>query len=146
MLAKGLKDIPTSPIPASNRGLLTDFNSFARNMRFKCRFANSDCKTYPFHVKSSWQPPPQPSVANESYLERTKFEIATVVFFDTRDSLRARQRQKLKKRKYQKRVLEVEIGSFTSLVFGTNGVIGEECKRFMKHLFNFSGETGREGC
>ena len=40
LLPKGLKDIPTSPIPASNTGLLTDFNNFARNMRFKCRFAN----------------------------------------------------------------------------------------------------------
>ena len=39
-----------------------------------------------------------------------------------------------KKRKYQQRVLDVEIGSFTPLVFGTNGGMGNECQRFLKHL------------
>ncbi|XP_068684892.1 uncharacterized protein [Montipora foliosa] len=39
-----------------------------------------------------------------------------------------------KKRKYQQRVLEVEMGSFTPLVFGTNGGMGNECQRFLKHL------------
>ena len=38
-----------------------------------------------------------------------------------------------KKRKYQQRVLEVEMGSFTAIIFGTNGGMGEECKVFMKH-------------
>ena len=39
-----------------------------------------------------------------------------------------------KKRKYQQRVLDVEMGSFISLVFGTNGGMGTECQRFVKHL------------
>lgn len=39
-----------------------------------------------------------------------------------------------KKRKYQQRVLDVEMGSFTPLVFGTNGGMGTECQRFLKHL------------
>ena len=39
-----------------------------------------------------------------------------------------------KKRKYQQRVLDVEMGSFTPLVFGTNGGMGNECQRFLKHL------------
>ena len=39
-----------------------------------------------------------------------------------------------KKRKYKQRVLEVEMGSFTPLVFGTNGGMGNECQRFLKHL------------
>ena len=47
-----------------------------------------------------------------------------------------------KKRKYQHRVLEVEMGSFTALIFGTNGGMGEERKMFTKQ---FSGEIGREG-
>ena len=38
-----------------------------------------------------------------------------------------------KKRKYQQRVLDVEMGSFTPLVFGTNSGMGTEC-RFLKHL------------
>ena len=39
-----------------------------------------------------------------------------------------------KKRKYQQRVLDVEMGSFTSLVFGTNGGVLVECQMFLKHL------------
>ena len=39
-----------------------------------------------------------------------------------------------KKRKYKQRVLDVEMGSFTPLVFGTNGGMGNECQRFLKHL------------
>ena len=39
-----------------------------------------------------------------------------------------------KKRKYQQRVLVVEMGSFRSYVFGTNGGMGNECQRFLKHL------------
>ena len=39
-----------------------------------------------------------------------------------------------KKRKYQQRVLDVEMGSFTPLVFGTNGGMGTESHRFLTHL------------
>ena len=39
-----------------------------------------------------------------------------------------------KKRSYLQRVLEVEHGSFTPLVFGTNGSMGDECSLFLKTL------------
>ena len=39
-----------------------------------------------------------------------------------------------KERKYQQRVLDVEMGSFIPLVFGTNGGMGTECHHFLKHL------------
>ena len=39
-----------------------------------------------------------------------------------------------KKRKYQQRVLDVETGSLTPLVFGTNGGMGVECQMFLRHL------------
>ena len=42
--------------------------------------------------------------------------------------------QKEKKRKYQQRVLDVEIGSFTHLVFGTKGGMGSECTQLFKPL------------
>ena len=42
--------------------------------------------------------------------------------------------EKEKKRKYQQRVIDVEIGSFTPLVFGTNGGMGKECKLFLSNL------------
>ena len=42
--------------------------------------------------------------------------------------------EKEKKRKYQQRVIDVEMGSFTPLVFGTNGGTGKECKLFLSNL------------
>ena len=65
-------------------------------MRLQYIFADSTGKPHPFHVKSNCQPPPQPSVALESYLERTKFEIASITFSNEKDYLSARQREALK--------------------------------------------------
>ena len=39
-----------------------------------------------------------------------------------------------KKRKYQQRVLDVQMASFTPLVFGTNGGMGVKCNCFVKRL------------
>ena len=50
-----------------------------------------------------------------------------------------------RKRKYQQKVLEVEMGAFTPLIFGTNGGMGEECKMFMKHLAEKLAEKDVEG-
>ena len=47
-----------------------------------------------------------------------------------------RQHEQAKKREYMERVLQVENGSFTPLVFGTNGGLGEECQRFLQTLAN----------
>ena len=43
-------------------------------------FANSKSNPHAFHVISNWPPPHQQSVALENYLERTKLEIANIVF------------------------------------------------------------------
>ena len=96
LLAKGLKFIPTPKKPASQRNLLRDFNSFARSMRLKYIFADSKSNPHPFYVRSNWQPPPQPSVALENYLEQTKLEIANITFTDVKDNLSAKERQALK--------------------------------------------------
>ena len=42
-----------------------------------------------------------------------------------------RRHEEAKKLEYLERVLEVEHGSFTCLIFGTNGSFGEECKQFL---------------
>ena len=42
--------------------------------------------------------------------------------------------QEEKKRNYQQRLLDVEMGSFTPLVFGTNGGMGADCNCFLKSL------------
>ena len=96
LLAKDLKVIPTSLKPASHKNLLKNFEAFTRSMRLQYIFASSKSKPHPFHVKSIWHPPPQPSVALESYLERTKYENASSTFSSGRDNLSAKQRQALK--------------------------------------------------
>ena len=45
-----------------------------------------------------------------------------------------KQHESEKKKKYTKRVLEVEQGTFTPLVFSTTGGMGPECKVYHKHL------------
>ena len=45
-----------------------------------------------------------------------------------------RQHELAKKREYMQRVLDVEQGSFTPLVFGTNGGMGNECRKFTDEL------------
>ena len=47
-----------------------------------------------------------------------------------------KEHEKEKKRKYQQRILEVEMGTFTPLVFGTNGGMGSDCQMFLKNLTN----------
>ena len=47
-----------------------------------------------------------------------------------------RQHEQAKKREYMERVLQVENGSFTPLIFGTNGGLGHECQTFIQTLGN----------
>ena len=49
-------------------------------------------------------------------------------------SVQFRRHEDAKKREYLQRVLEVENGTFTPLIFGTNGGVGEECHRFLSQL------------
>ena len=42
--------------------------------------------------------------------------------------------QQEKKRSYNQRCMEVENGTFTPLVFGTNGGVGSECSMFLATL------------
>ena len=39
-----------------------------------------------------------------------------------------------KKRKYNQRVIDVEMGAFTPLLFGTNGGMGLDCQNFLRTL------------
>lgn len=50
----------------------------------------------PFHVKSNWEPPIQPSVALETYLEGVKIQLAKVKIFKPRNNLPHRERQAIK--------------------------------------------------
>ena len=46
--------------------------------------------------------------------------------------------------KYQRRVLDFEMGSFTPLVFGTNGGMGADCNCFLKRLAEELSEKNEE--
>ena len=65
LLSRGLKFIPTPVTTESNirRELLKDFDLFARRMRLHYIYYGKEREPHPFHVKSDWNPPVQPSVA-----------------------------------------------------------------------------------
>ena len=78
VLSRGLKFIPTSVTNAGHvrEELLKDFNAFARRMRLQYIFHGKDKEQHPFHVKADWEPPVQPSVTLETYLEEVKLQLA----------------------------------------------------------------------
>ena len=47
---------------------------------------------HPFHVKSTWQPPIQNSVALERYLDKTKLELVSTVSHAPLDNISANER------------------------------------------------------
>ena len=59
---------------------------FARRMRLQYIFHGKNEEPHPFHVKSNWEPPVQPSVPLESYLERVKFQLAEIQISKPKDN------------------------------------------------------------
>ena len=116
-------------------------------MHLQYIFADSAGKPHPFHVKSNWQPPPpQPSVALESYLERTKFEIATITFSNEKDNLSARQREALKTLSANKEIQTDD--TWTTLILFTNVPLagcGYEYSKFNLHLLMVQSSQERGG-
>ena len=56
-------------------------------MRLQYIFNGENYEPHPFHVKSGWIPPVQPSVALESYLEETKVVLAETQFTKPKNNL-----------------------------------------------------------
>ena len=80
LLSRGLK---YSPTPVTNEAhirkeLLKDSATFARRMRLQFIFHGQDKEPHPYHVKSNWEPPIQPLVALETYLEEVKIQLAEI--------------------------------------------------------------------
>ena len=98
LLSKGLKFIPTPTVKenAVRKELLLDFKQFARRMRLRYIFHNRDKEQHPFHVKSDWEPPVQPSVALETYLEEVKGQLAEIALFKARNNLPSEERKAIK--------------------------------------------------
>ena len=47
-------------------------------MRVQFIFHGKDKKPHPFHVKSNWKPPVQPSVALETHLQEVKTQLTEI--------------------------------------------------------------------
>ena len=89
LLSRGLKFIPT---PATNetrikQQLLQDFEQFARRMRLLYIFHKQNREPHPFHVKSTWMPQVQHSVALESYLENVKTQPTEIKITKPKNNL-----------------------------------------------------------
>ena len=65
-------------------------------MCLKYIFHGNDKEPHPFHVKSDWDPPVQPSVALETFLEEVKFELASIKLNRPIDNLSQGERNALK--------------------------------------------------
>ena len=81
--------------------LLNDFKAFVRRMRLQYIFYGQDKEPHwkSFHVKSNWEPPVQPSVTLESYLEELKTEPAEVKISKPKNNLPKSKRQTLQELK-----------------------------------------------
>ena len=98
LLSRGLKFIPT-PVMKENqirRQLLSDFNQFARRMRLQYIYHDQNTEQHPFHVKSSWIPPIQRSVALETYLEEVKIKLAETPLVKPKNNLPPGEQRALK--------------------------------------------------
>ena len=95
VLSRGLKFIPTL---VTNTGhiraeLFKDFNAFPRRMHLQYIFHWKDKEQNPFHVKSDWKPPVQPSVQPlETYLEEVKLQLANVNTITPRNNIPKREK------------------------------------------------------
>ena len=74
-------------------------------MRLKYIFHGNDKEPHPFHVKSDWDPPVQPSVALETFLEEVKFDLASIKLNRPKDNLSLGERNALKELSRDKKIV-----------------------------------------
>ena len=101
ILSRGLKFIPTPVTNESHirKELLRDFSAFARRIRSQYIFHGQAETPHPFHVRSNWEPPVQPSVALETYLEEVKIQLAEIPIAKPKNNLPKGERQAIKELK-----------------------------------------------
>ena len=88
-------------------------------MRLRYMFADKrKTLAHSFHVKSTWQPPVQNSVALEHYLEETKLELASTVFHAPLDNISANERKAIGslKRKNEINLKKADKGTTTVIM------------------------------
>ena len=89
----------------------------------------------PWHTLSE-QPPPQQSVALESYFERTKFGTASITFSNEKDNLSARKREALKTLSANKEInLKKADKGITTVIMNTTQKIQEGLQQVSNENF-----------
>ena len=96
--------------------LLNGSKAFARRMRLQYIFYGQDKEPHSFHVKSNWEPPVQPSVTLESYLEEVKTELAEVKISKPKNNLPINERQALKELKQNNNIIVKKADKGTTTV------------------------------
>ena len=78
-------------------------------MRLQYIFHGQNKEPHPFHVKSNWMPPVQPSVALESYLEDVKAQLADITVTKPKNNLSREEVKALKELKTQPEMMGLPI-------------------------------------
>ena len=106
-------------------------------MRLKYMFANKrKISAHPFHVKSTWQPPVQNSVALENYLEENKLELASAVFRPQRDNISANERNAISVLKHNSKInLKKADKGTTTVILDTAQKIDEGLQQLSNDKF-----------
>ena len=85
-------------------------------MRLKYIFHGNDKEPHPFHVKSDWDPPVQPLVALETFLEEVKFDLASIKLNRPKDNLSLGERNALKELSRDKKIVQKKADKGTTTV------------------------------
>ncbi|XP_048589460.1 uncharacterized protein LOC125573153 [Nematostella vectensis] len=105
-------------------------------MRLQYKYADSKSEPHQFYVKSQWQPPPQPSVALETFLELTKSELANLSFEAQSDNITTGERQALNDLKNNRDIIikKADKGT-TTVICDTSTKIKEGTEQLLDEKF-----------
>ena len=74
-------------------------------MRLQYIFHGEENEPHPFHVKSDWELPVQPSAALETFLEEVKLELSSIEFDKPKDNISTGERQALRELSRNKSII-----------------------------------------
>ena len=81
------------------------FQSICETNATTIYLSQEENEPHPLNVKSDWEPPVQPSVALETFLEEVKLELASIEFDKPKDSISTGERQALKESSSNKSII-----------------------------------------
>ena len=90
-------------------------------MRLQYIYYGKEREPHPFHVKSDWNPPVQPSVALGTFLEEVKLELAEIQFKKPKPNLTPGELQWLKQLSRDKNIIFKKADRGTTSVMMSKG-------------------------